>query len=77
MDANTQENSDQSIADALARRIVNEADVQACNSQGLIPPHISQIYDELFVIHQKLQVRTGITLKILLSNVSKILSFDR
>ncbi|KFW01058.1 Coiled-coil domain-containing protein 138, partial [Eurypyga helias] len=28
---------------------------QACNSQGLIPSHISQIYDELFVIHQKLQ----------------------
>ncbi|NXO90752.1 CC138 protein, partial [Certhia brachydactyla] len=28
---------------------------QACDSQGLIPPHISQIYDELFVIHQKLQ----------------------
>ncbi|NWY52798.1 CC138 protein, partial [Chionis minor] len=28
---------------------------QACYSQGLIPPHISQIYDELFVIHQKLQ----------------------
>ncbi|KFO08864.1 Coiled-coil domain-containing protein 138, partial [Balearica regulorum gibbericeps] len=28
---------------------------QAHNSQGLIPPHISQIYDELFVIHQKLQ----------------------
>ncbi|NXL50588.1 CC138 protein, partial [Podilymbus podiceps] len=28
---------------------------EACNSQGLIPPHISQIYDELFVIHQKLQ----------------------
>ncbi|NWW91220.1 CC138 protein, partial [Rhynochetos jubatus] len=28
---------------------------QACNSRGLIPPHISQIYDELFVIHQKLQ----------------------
>ncbi|XP_064915939.1 coiled-coil domain-containing protein 138 isoform X2 [Columba livia] len=55
LDANTQENSDQSITDALARRIVNEADVQACNSQGLIPPHISQIYDELFVIHQKLQ----------------------
>ncbi|XP_065701440.2 coiled-coil domain-containing protein 138 isoform X2 [Patagioenas fasciata] len=53
--ANTRENSDQSITNALARRIVNEADVQACNSQGLIPPHISQIYDELFVIHQKLQ----------------------
>ncbi|NWZ05394.1 CC138 protein, partial [Agelaius phoeniceus] len=28
---------------------------QACNRQGLIPPHISQIYDELFLIHQKLQ----------------------
>ncbi|NXE52514.1 CC138 protein, partial [Casuarius casuarius] len=28
---------------------------QTSNSQGLIPPHISQIYDELFVIHQKLQ----------------------
>ncbi|NXH21303.1 CC138 protein, partial [Bucco capensis] len=28
---------------------------QACSSQGLIPPHINQIYDELFVIHQKLQ----------------------
>ncbi|NWI16064.1 CC138 protein, partial [Crypturellus soui] len=28
---------------------------QTLNSEGLIPPHISQIYDELFVIHQKLQ----------------------
>ncbi|NXL68571.1 CC138 protein, partial [Chordeiles acutipennis] len=28
---------------------------QACSGQGLVPPHISQIYDELFVIHQKLQ----------------------
>ncbi|NXM68367.1 CC138 protein, partial [Serilophus lunatus] len=28
---------------------------QACSSHSLIPPHISQIYDELFVIHQKLQ----------------------
>ncbi|NWW75319.1 CC138 protein, partial [Climacteris rufus] len=28
---------------------------QACNKQSLIPPHISQIYDELLVIHQKLQ----------------------
>ncbi|NXX14767.1 CC138 protein, partial [Podargus strigoides] len=28
---------------------------QACGGQGLIPPHISEIYDELFVIHQKLQ----------------------
>ncbi|NWH62741.1 CC138 protein, partial [Geococcyx californianus] len=28
---------------------------QACNSQGLIPRHINQVYDELLVIHQKLQ----------------------
>ncbi|NXJ92403.1 CC138 protein, partial [Corythaixoides concolor] len=28
---------------------------KAWNNQGLIPPHISQIYDELFIIHQKLQ----------------------
>ncbi|NXD23242.1 CC138 protein, partial [Spelaeornis formosus] len=28
---------------------------QACNRQGLIPPHIRQIYDELFLIHQKLR----------------------
>ncbi|NWI35861.1 CC138 protein, partial [Picathartes gymnocephalus] len=28
---------------------------QACNRQVLIPPHINQIFDELFVIHQKLQ----------------------
>ncbi|NXN79009.1 CC138 protein, partial [Bombycilla garrulus] len=28
---------------------------QACNKKGLIPHHISQIYGELFVIHQKLQ----------------------
>ncbi|NXU84418.1 CC138 protein, partial [Xiphorhynchus elegans] len=32
---------------------------QPCNSQGLIPPHISQIYDELFVIHQKLQIESS------------------
>ncbi|NXU64573.1 CC138 protein, partial [Horornis vulcanius] len=32
---------------------------QACNRQGSIPPHISQIYDELFVIHQKLQRETS------------------
>lgn len=75
--ANIQENRDQNITTGLVRKIVSGTDAQACNSQGLIPPHISQIYDELFVIHQKLQVGTGITLKILLSNVMKILTFDR
>ncbi|XP_010080181.1 PREDICTED: coiled-coil domain-containing protein 138, partial [Pterocles gutturalis] len=53
--ANTQENSDQNITDGLVRKIMSGTDAQACNSQGLIPPHISQIYDELSVIHQKLQ----------------------
>ncbi|XP_030333003.1 coiled-coil domain-containing protein 138 isoform X2 [Strigops habroptila] len=53
--ANTQENSDQSITNGLLRKIVSGTNAQACSSQGLIPPHISQIYDELFVIHQKLQ----------------------
>uniref|UniRef100_A0A8C8AED1 Coiled-coil domain containing 138 n=1 Tax=Otus sunia TaxID=257818 RepID=A0A8C8AED1_9STRI len=52
---NTQENSDKNITNGLVRKIVGGTDAQACNSQGLIPPHISQIYDELFVIHQKLQ----------------------
>uniref|UniRef100_A0A8B9M2H8 Coiled-coil domain containing 138 n=1 Tax=Accipiter nisus TaxID=211598 RepID=A0A8B9M2H8_9AVES len=53
--ANMQENRDQNITNGLIRKIVSGTDAQACNSQGLIPPHISQIYDELFVIHQKLQ----------------------
>ncbi|KAM9566944.1 coiled-coil domain-containing protein 138 [Guaruba guarouba] len=53
--ANTQENSDQNITNGLLRKILGGTNAQACSSQGLIPPHISQIYDELFVIHQKLQ----------------------
>ncbi|XP_042662188.1 coiled-coil domain-containing protein 138 isoform X2 [Tyto alba] len=53
--ANTQENSDQNITNGLVRNIVSGTDAQASSRQGLIPPHISQIYDELFVIHQKLQ----------------------
>ncbi|XP_054041817.1 coiled-coil domain-containing protein 138 isoform X3 [Rissa tridactyla] len=53
--ANARENSDQNIINGLIRKIVSGTDAQACYSQGLIPPHIRQIYDELFVIHQKLQ----------------------
>jgi len=75
--ANTRENSDQNITNGLVRKIVSGTDAQACNIRGIIPAHISQIYDELFVIHQKLQVGTGIALKILLSKVVKILTFDR
>ncbi|XP_074948114.1 coiled-coil domain-containing protein 138 isoform X3 [Phalacrocorax aristotelis] len=53
--ANTRENSDQNITYGFVRKIVSGTDARACNSQDLIPPHIGQIYDELFVIHQKLQ----------------------
>ncbi|XP_009957164.1 PREDICTED: coiled-coil domain-containing protein 138, partial [Leptosomus discolor] len=55
LSANTPENSDQNITHDLVKNIVSGTDAQACNSQGSIPPHINQIYDELFVIHQKLQ----------------------
>ncbi|KAM6291378.1 coiled-coil domain-containing protein 138 isoform 1-T1 [Porphyrio hochstetteri] len=53
--ANTPENSHQNITNGLARKHLSGADAQARSSHGLIPPHISHIYDELFVIHQKLQ----------------------
>lgn len=66
--ANTQKNRDQIINCGLMKKILHGTGAQAGNSQGLIPPHISQIYDELFVIHQKLQVGTGITLNFLLTN---------
>ncbi|XP_068036357.1 coiled-coil domain-containing protein 138 isoform X5 [Anomalospiza imberbis] len=55
LSANTQENMDQIINHGLLKKIVHGTGAQACNRQGLIPPHISQIYNELFVIHQKLQ----------------------
>ncbi|XP_038010842.1 coiled-coil domain-containing protein 138 isoform X1 [Motacilla alba alba] len=53
--ANTQENMDQIINHGFLKKIVHGPGAQACNREGLIPPHISHIYDELFVIHQKLQ----------------------
>ncbi|XP_055658460.1 coiled-coil domain-containing protein 138 isoform X1 [Falco peregrinus] len=53
--ANIQENSGQNITNCLVRKIVSGTDAQACDSKSLIPPHISQIYDELLVILQKLQ----------------------
>ncbi|XP_057900434.1 coiled-coil domain-containing protein 138 [Melospiza georgiana] len=53
--ANNQENMDQISNHGLLKKIVHGTGAQACNRQGLIPPHISQIYDELLVIHQKLQ----------------------
>ncbi|KAM8821010.1 coiled-coil domain-containing protein 138 isoform 2-T2 [Eudromia elegans] len=55
LSANTQMCSDQNNTNGLVRKTVNGTETRTHNSQGLIPPHISQIYDELFVIHQKLQ----------------------
>lgn len=75
--ANTQENRDQIINRDLLKKILRGTGAQACNRQGLIPPHISQIFDELLVIHQKLQVGTGIALKFLLNNAMKILTFEK
>ncbi|XP_017592486.1 PREDICTED: coiled-coil domain-containing protein 138 isoform X3 [Corvus brachyrhynchos] len=59
LSANTQENRDQIISNGLLKKIVRGTGAQACNRQGLIPPYISQIYDELFVIHQKLQRKSS------------------
>lgn len=75
--ANTQKNRDQIINHGLLKKILHGTGAQACNRQGLIPPHISQIYDELFVIHQKLQVGTGIILKFLLNNAMRVLTFKK
>uniref|UniRef100_H0ZGY6 Coiled-coil domain containing 138 n=1 Tax=Taeniopygia guttata TaxID=59729 RepID=H0ZGY6_TAEGU len=55
LSSNTQENTDQIINHGLLKKIVHGTGAQACNRQGLIPPHINQIYNELFAIHQKLQ----------------------
>ncbi|XP_030316823.1 coiled-coil domain-containing protein 138 [Calypte anna] len=51
----TRKNSDQNSANGSVRKIMSGSNAQACSGQDLMPPHISQIYDELFVIHQKLQ----------------------
>lgn len=77
LSANTQENTDQVINHGLLKKIVHGTGAQACNRQGLIPPHISQIYNELFAIHQKLQVRTGITFKFLLDDAVNILTSEK
>ncbi|XP_053791390.1 coiled-coil domain-containing protein 138 isoform X2 [Vidua chalybeata] len=55
LSANTQENMHHVINHGLLKKTVHGTGAQACNRQGLIPHHISQIYNELFVIHQKLQ----------------------
>lgn len=75
--ASTQDSNDQNVFSGLVGKIFSGTGAQACNGKGLIPPYINQIYDELFVIHQKLQVGSGITLTILLNNDMKILTFDR
>ncbi|XP_009996255.1 PREDICTED: coiled-coil domain-containing protein 138 [Chaetura pelagica] len=53
--ANAQENSDKNITNDWVRKIMSRTDAQACSGQDLVSPHVSQIFEELFVIHRKLQ----------------------
>ncbi|TFK09365.1 otogelin [Platysternon megacephalum] len=53
--ANTVTCSDHDISSGLVRKIVSKPETQVLSGQRLIPSHINQIYDELYVIHQKLQ----------------------
>ncbi|XP_065437047.1 coiled-coil domain-containing protein 138 isoform X4 [Chrysemys picta bellii] len=52
---NTVTCSDHDISSGLVRKIVSKPETQVLSGQRLIPSHINQIYDELYVIHQKLQ----------------------
>ncbi|XP_074917470.1 coiled-coil domain-containing protein 138 isoform X1 [Chelonoidis abingdonii] len=53
--ANTVTFSDHDISSGLVRKIVSKPETRILSDQRLIPSHINQIYDELYVIHQKLQ----------------------
>ncbi|XP_034613969.1 coiled-coil domain-containing protein 138 isoform X1 [Trachemys scripta elegans] len=53
--ANTVTCSDHDTSSGLVRKIVSKPETQVLSGQRLIPSHINQIYDELYVIHQKLQ----------------------
>ncbi|XP_039385830.1 coiled-coil domain-containing protein 138 isoform X3 [Mauremys reevesii] len=53
--ANTVTCSDHDISSGLIRKMVSKPETQVLSGQRLIPSHINQIYDELYVIHQKLQ----------------------
>ncbi|XP_038242747.1 coiled-coil domain-containing protein 138 isoform X4 [Dermochelys coriacea] len=52
---NTETCSDHDISSGLVRKTASKPESQVLSGQRLIPSHINQIYDELYVIHQKLQ----------------------
>lgn len=62
--ANTVTGSDYNTSSDLGRKTRSRPETKALSGQSLIPSHIKQIYEELFVIHQKLQVRTGNDLRV-------------
>ncbi|XP_006031952.1 coiled-coil domain-containing protein 138 isoform X2 [Alligator sinensis] len=53
--ANTVTGSDYNTSSDLGRKTRSRPETKALSGQSLIPSHIKQIYEELFVIHQKLQ----------------------
>ncbi|XP_019379917.1 PREDICTED: coiled-coil domain-containing protein 138 [Gavialis gangeticus] len=53
--ANTVTGSDYNTSSDLGRKTRSRPETKALSGQSLIPSHIKQIYQELFVIHQKLQ----------------------
>ncbi|XP_067419636.1 coiled-coil domain-containing protein 138 [Emydura macquarii macquarii] len=53
--ANTVTCSDHDINSDLVRKAVSKPETHVLGGQRLMPSHINQIYDELYVIHQKLQ----------------------
>ncbi|XP_048712511.2 coiled-coil domain-containing protein 138 isoform X5 [Caretta caretta] len=52
---NTETCSDHDISSGLVRKTASKPETQVLSGRRLIPSHINQIYDELYVIHQKLQ----------------------
>nr|XP_006114605.1 coiled-coil domain-containing protein 138 isoform X1 [Pelodiscus sinensis] len=53
--ANTVTCSDHDISSGLVRKTASKPETEVLSGQRLIPSAINQIYDELYVIHQKLQ----------------------
>nr|XP_048712522.1 coiled-coil domain-containing protein 138 isoform X7 [Caretta caretta] len=57
---NTETCSDHDISSGLVRKTASKPETQVLSGRRLIPSHINQIYDELYVIHQKLQQENSV-----------------
>uniref|UniRef100_A0A8C8R8L0 Coiled-coil domain containing 138 n=1 Tax=Pelusios castaneus TaxID=367368 RepID=A0A8C8R8L0_9SAUR len=53
--ANTVTCSNHDISSGLVRKTLSKSRTQVLDDQRLTPSHINEIYDELYIIHQKLQ----------------------